>query len=594
MRKKSGRRTNLVQPGEPPEPPGRRIFEFEFPAATEAKNETLEALLKALEDSGALAQEADLFPARLCLDEALINAVMHGSQYDSAKQVRVRAYSDGASWSVVIEDQGPGFKEEDLPDPDADENLLEESGRGVLLMRRFMGKLAYYRGGACVVMSRALTAPRTTSVRTRKGTLRVPLTRRVRDLEAILEITRAMAAETDLTRLLILLAKASSKVLQAERTSIWVVDPRTGELFTRVAEGTDGIRIPAGAGIVGAVAAAGEPLLIPDAYADARFNPAVDKKTGFTTREILCHPLKNADGARVVGVLQALNKSAPDGSAFDAYDQELAGVFAAQAGVVLEEAALREMAESQKRMQAEMDLARTIQQGLLPKSAPEIKGLDIAGATRPATECSGDYFDYVMLPGGALGALVADVTGHGLGAALIMTGARACVRSLCTAASDPAQVLSAANNMLAKDLDGGNFLSLCLTVLDPRDGTLRYSSAGHDPPLFYRPSAPDFMELDSTGPLLGIVENMAFHAAGPFKLQSGDVLLLMTDGLFECMNAAEETFGKERIKEILKLNRERNAQEILAALLAAADIWTGGQPPRDDITAVVVKVGDGF
>src|SRR5439155_22225529 len=127
----------------------------------------------------------------------------------------------------------------------------------------------------------------------------VPLQRRLRDLESILSITRAMAAEPDLTRLLMLLAAACSKVLQVERTSIWVVDPSNGDLFTRVAEGMDALRVPKGKGIVGAVAESGETILIPDAYADARFNPEVDKKSGFRTREILCLPLKDIENTHV-------------------------------------------------------------------------------------------------------------------------------------------------------------------------------------------------------------------------------------------------------------------------------------------------------
>ncbi len=152
-----------------------------------------------------------------------------------------------------------------------------------------------------------------------------------------------MAAEQDLTRLLTLLTAACSNVLQVERSTIWVVDPEAGGVFTRVAEGMDAIRVPKGKGIVGIVVTeSGEPLVIPDAYADPRFNQEIDRQTGFTTRQILCYPLKDIEQKRVVGMIQALNKTG--GRNFVAYDTELAAVFAAQAGVVLEQAALREQA----------------------------------------------------------------------------------------------------------------------------------------------------------------------------------------------------------------------------------------------------------
>jgi sigma-B regulation protein RsbU (phosphoserine phosphatase) len=424
--------------------------------------------------------------------------------------------------------------------------------------------------------------------RFRKAAELVPVGQRISDLEAILKITRAMSAEPDLTSLLTMLAAACSTVLQVERSSIWLVDPQAGDLFTRVAEKMDAIRVPKGKGIVGAVAEDGLPLVIEDAYGDARFNPEVDKKSGFRTRQILCQPLKDIEGSRVVGVIQALNKT--EGRSFNAYDVELASILAGQAGVVLEQAALREQAIEKRRLQAEMNLAHSIQERLLPRKSPELPHLDIAGCNRPATETSGDYFDYVELPDGRLGIIIADVTGHGLGAALVMTAARAFSRALCKTQSDPAAVLAGANHLLAHDLEDGNFLSFLLAAIDPNKGILEYASAGHDPPFCYRPSTGQFAELESTGPLLGIVDGMEFGLGGPLKLETADVLVFMTDGLFECMNTAEETFGKERLCEVIRKNHAANAQAILTALLDATSAWTEGRPPRDDITVVVAKV----
>jgi len=416
----------------------------------------------------------------------------------------------------------------------------------------------------------------------------VPVERRLRDLESLLSITRAMAAQPDLVALLLLLTRECSKVLRMERTSLWIVDPHTGALFTRVAEGVDEIRVPKGAGIVGSVSETGDLVLIPDAYQDSRFNPEVDRKTGFKTREILCVPLHDVTGTRIVGVLQALNKT--NGESLTPYDVELALLIAAQAGVVLEQAGLREKAAEHKRLQAEMDLARSIQERLLPRQNPQVPGLDIAGVNRPATETSGDYFDYAKLPDGRFGVIIADVTGHGLGAALIMTAARAFVRALCDANGDPARIAARSNDLLEKDLENGNFLSFCLAAFSVDGRTLHYVSAGHEPPLVYRPSERQFASLDSTGPLLGILPGAEFAVGGPLDLQKDDVLLFMTDGLFECMNANDETLGIERVKQTLEEQAAQNAAGILDALLGQADAWTAGNPPRDDITVVVVKI----
>ncbi|MGD0090560.1 MAG: ATP-binding protein [Planctomycetota bacterium] len=154
MRKKLGRRINLVGAEEPPEQTGACVFDRTFAASNELKNEVLDALLAELLARGALAKPGEDMQARLCLDEALVNAVMHGCQYDASKAIRVRAYCGAAKWSVLVEDPGGGFREEDLPDPNAAENLLEESGRGILLMRAMMDEVSYWRGGSALLLSK--------------------------------------------------------------------------------------------------------------------------------------------------------------------------------------------------------------------------------------------------------------------------------------------------------------------------------------------------------------------------------------------------------------------------------------------------------
>jgi serine/threonine-protein kinase RsbW len=157
MRKKLGRTTNLVHSAAPPVPAGTLLFDQTFSSSHESKNASLDTLLSALISAGLLANEGDDSRARLCLDEALINAVMHGNRYDTRKRVRVRAYLCPADWTVIVEDEGPGFKEEDLPDPVAPENMLEESGRGVHLIRSMMDTVSYWKNGSALVMSQKIS-----------------------------------------------------------------------------------------------------------------------------------------------------------------------------------------------------------------------------------------------------------------------------------------------------------------------------------------------------------------------------------------------------------------------------------------------------
>jgi hypothetical protein len=439
-------------------------------------------------------------------------------------------------------------------------------------------------------------------------------------LEAILEVTRALAAEPDLDRLLALLAAAASKVLQAERTSVWAADGDRQTLLTRVAEGAETLRIPWGAGLVGEVCRTGLPVNIPDVYADARFNRETDRQTGYRTRSMLCLPLFDFDGQTVVGALQALNKR--NGGTFDDYDLELARTLGAQAGVILRQAAVRAEWAEAKRRQAELDLARKIQQGLLPGYVPipgarnaaapmtepaaaarRAWGLDVAGASQPAVETGGDFFDYLLLPpavpGGAqrLGIVIADVTGHGLGAALLSVAARACLRALAETETHPSNLIAAANRLLVHDLRDGTFLSLLLVVFDPSTGTLTYVSAGHPAPLLLRPKDNSFWAGDSTGPLLGILPDATFTARTPPAPETGDVVLLLTDGIPETTDAAGEALGEKRVRDLTLRAAKKNqarAADILDALLTETDAHLAGRPPADDRTAVVIRVETTF
>ena len=160
MRKKLGRSTDLVKPTEPPAPAGALIYDRQFSSTKEIKSDVLEQLLAVLAQADAFADPADEVNYRLVLDEALVNAVTHGNRSDATKKARVRAYhnttASPAKITFLVEDEGPGFREEDLPDPNAPENLLEESGRGVILIRSIMSDVGYWRGGATLMMSKVL------------------------------------------------------------------------------------------------------------------------------------------------------------------------------------------------------------------------------------------------------------------------------------------------------------------------------------------------------------------------------------------------------------------------------------------------------
>ncbi|MFW6133640.1 MAG: PP2C family protein-serine/threonine phosphatase [Planctomycetota bacterium] len=411
-----------------------------------------------------------------------------------------------------------------------------------------------------------------------------------RDLRKVLEITRRMAAVVELDELLSLIIERSVELLDAERATLFLHDEAAGELVSRIATGAGEIRFPAERGIAGATLREGRTINIPDAYADERFNPEVDRATGFATRSILSLPLTDQEG-RAVGVLQALNRR---GGPFTSDDESLGETLAAQAGVSLQRARLIAHYLQKQRMERSMQIAHDIQQGLLPHAAPRIDGFDVAGFSRPADAAGGDTYDWQELPDGRWLFAVADASGHGIGPALVIPETRAMIRAICCAACDVETVLARANELLAADLDG-RFVTCFLGVLDAgcapgaaQAGELTYASAGHGPLLFYTRDRDAFDEVAATGIPLGIAPTAEF-AAQRRVLSPGDLVAVTSDGFFEARAPGGEEFGIRRMCEQLRRDRDRPAAQMIANLRAAVDDFTDGAPQGDDLTAVVIR-----
>ncbi|MDP6722176.1 MAG: PP2C family protein-serine/threonine phosphatase, partial [Pirellulaceae bacterium] len=236
----------------------------------------------------------------------------------------------------------------------------------------------------------------------------------------------------------------------------------------------------------------------------------------------------------------------------------------------------------------ELLLARRIQQRLLPEKSPSIPGFDIAGSSSPAEWTSGDYFDYMPMSDGTLSIVIADVSGHGTGPALLMTTTRSYLRALAQSHNDIGQILTIANRAIADDVDQGRFVTVFLAQLCPKQRTLRFTSAGHDGILLGMNG--ETQALDFGGPPLGAVADSVIQTADPIELQPGNILLLVSDGIPEAESPSRELFGNERMIQTIRENRDKSAREIVDLLLKTVRKFAGDQPQRDDITAVIVKV----
>ena len=415
--------------------------------------------------------------------------------------------------------------------------------------------------------------------------------KRVRDLEGLLEVVKALAVEKDLDHLLGLIIEQTTRVMDAERSSLYLYDEERNEIRTTIAQGMSSteIRLPLGTGIAGSVAQALETVNIPDAYADPRFDQAWDRASGFRTRSILCMPMRNHEG-KLIGVIQVLNKR--DGT-FTAYDEELLGAFSTHAAIALDSARLVQHYLEKQKLEHALEIAREIQQSLFPEGDPEVPGYQVAGRSWPCDQTGGDYYDYLEFPDGSLGVVVADVTGHGIGPALLMSEVRAVVRTLASRTDSVAEVLVRANTFLAQDFESGRFVTMFLGQLDAEKGLFRYSSAGHGEGLLYRAASGEFLGLGSTGPPLAVVDGEEFPEGEAVTLEPGDVLVVATDGIEEAMDTEGEQFGMERLLSAIKANHQSSAADVLEGIYRETLDFIGSAPPRDDITLVVIKAEEG-
>ncbi len=246
------------------------------------------------------------------------------------------------------------------------------------------------------------------------------------------------------------------------------------------------------------------------------------------------------------------------------------------------------------RMQQGLKIAQEVQRNFLPKTAPEIPGLEIAGTSRYCDETGGDFYDYVPCDEDACGRtaiVVGDVVGHGVGAALLMASARAMIQQGASRPGSASANITHANRRLSRDTMGtGRFLTLFFLDIDPVAEHMCWVNAGHPPALLYDLGRDTFERLAGSGDIpLGVDVEWRYSEHETPRLTPGRLLFIATDGVWEARNADKEMYGTERFKRIVRKNAQKNAQEILRAVMTSIDAFQDGAPLDDDITLVVLK-----
>ncbi len=405
------------------------------------------------------------------------------------------------------------------------------------------------------------------------------------DLRQVLEVTRKLAAPFDLDTMLTEVVNASREVLNADRGTVFLYDDASDELVVRVGTDLKHIRIPANKGIVGESAQTRQLINVPDCYADDRFNRAIDKQTGYRSRCMLTIPLIGYEDS-LIGVLQILNKN--DG-VFDEEDEYVGQALAAQAAVVIHRAKLTEAIIASERLDREISVARDVQIGTLPKGMPVIAGYEFGGAFEPTDQTGGDLYDFVPMGDDRLFLLMGDATGHGIGPALSATQVRAMLRVALRLGASLDQAFAHINDQLCDDLPDDRFVTGFFGVLDGSTNTVNFHSGGQGPIMHFHAASGEFDWHPATTFPLGYMPQKNLAPPLTANMQPGDVLGLISDGIYEYESESGEQFGQQRVADIVSKNRNNDAQQLVDEMLLAVRRHGGRAIQADDITIVVAK-----
>jgi phosphoserine phosphatase RsbU/P len=332
-----------------------------------------------------------------------------------------------------------------------------------------------------------------------------------------------------------------------------------------------------GKGLIGTVIQNGESVVVPDVSLDARY---VAGRT--TTRSEIAVPIIR-DG-RPFG---ALNLESDRLNAFDEKDIEVLQFVADAASISIEKSILHTEILEKRRIDDQLQIAAELQARLLPAGPPLVEGYSIAGLCTPAYEVGGDYFDYIRLENGRLGIVVADVSGNGIAAALLMTSFRALLIPGARAGMPPAELMGRMNALLPEFARKRDFVTAFYGILDTTKGTFTYSSCGQNLPFLVRADG-RIERLTQSGPSLIILPD-ARYRTGTAALREDDLLVLYTDGVVELFDSDGQEFGTERLEEAVRRARAGSADAVLREILAAMRSFSGPEGSQDDSTLVVIK-----
>ena len=405
--------------------------------------------------------------------------------------------------------------------------------------------------------------------------------REVLEKSTLYEIGKKISSSLDLNEVLDSIIDSLRKVVDYDAAGIYLIDPVDQHIKRETTRGYPPameakVRLKVGEGVMGWVAKTGKGEIVPDVSQDSRYVMAKED-----TKSEIAAPLISE--GKVIGVF---NLESEKLNAYDEDDLLLLTTFASQAAVAVENALLHEEVTKKRLLDKDLALARQIQRTFLPKFRPRIPGFDISGINLPSQEVGGDYYDFVRITDEQWGLVVGDVSGKGISASLIMASFRASLIAEIRNNYSIGEILKKVNNLLYESTEEDKFVSAIYGVLDTVKRVFTYANAGHNPPILLKRE--DRVEyLDRGGIVLGWLYNSTYQEER-VRLDSGDVLVMYTDGVTEAANQQGEEFGMERLLDVVKGNLDLTARALRVKIVEEVRRFAPFQ--GDDLTIVVVKV----
>jgi len=401
----------------------------------------------------------------------------------------------------------------------------------------------------------------------------------VQELFLLQRVAQRINSTLDLDVLLEDIVGDVAQTFGYSRSAVLLKDDGTNELVIAAVRGwtinyhTKGDRFKIGEyGMTGHVGTTGETYYSPDVTKDPYYQVSEE-----STRSEIDIPLKSR--GRLIGVFNAQHHEV---DAFSSSRIQLLESLAGHVATAIENAQMFQRERMEKeRMKKELREAQRIQVGLFPDQSPLIPGFTVSGLCLPCQEVGGDWYDYIPLQDGRLAVVLADVSGKGMGAALLMSSTRTVLRLVAESGLPPGEVLSRVNSILLKDFPTARFVTMVYGILDSKSRTLIFVNAGHLHPLFVDSSGAQFLETDAGLPL-GIREGS--FSERTVEMRAGSRLVFYSDGVTEAMNSSLQQYGEPRLRDHI-INPSSTAQSLLNDVRSFAD----GQPASDDVTVVMVR-----